>query len=288
MQARQVEQLLPRGALARIEVDHGVRRLVHRRRARGPRVPFQGAEVRRPEERGGLVDHEVGRGLTAIRLGVVPTGEPVGRVLRQLLVPEPLGVGAVRIAVQVDRSPLQVGERERRDARDVREQLALGHRWVAGEEHLVEVRDLELPAEDFPGALLAEVLERRDRFVVDGLGQDRDLRLVGRSAGLPQPVRVRLHLVVGPSGQDRLRVLLRVPAGDGVLVLLVQQQPLLLVAGAVVAPDQHEPPVELLAVHLGVELALREGGRGVVGLRRLPGAVSAEDDVAGAVLAGRG
>ena len=49
---------------------------------RRPGVPLQRAEVRRPHQRGGLVDDQIRAGLPRIRLRVVPAGEPVRGVRR--------------------------------------------------------------------------------------------------------------------------------------------------------------------------------------------------------------
>ena len=54
-------------------------------------MPLQRAEVGHPHQRRRLVDDEVGRRLARVGLRVVPTCEPLRRVLWQLLVPEPLG-----------------------------------------------------------------------------------------------------------------------------------------------------------------------------------------------------
>ena len=80
----------------------------------------------------------------------------------------------------------------------------------------------------------------------------------GRQVRAPQPVRVGLDLVVGAPAEHRAGVVLGVPAVDGVLVVLVQQQPLLLAAElAVPVAHQHEPAAQLLAVQVGVQLARR-------------------------------
>ena len=55
---------------------------------RRPGVPLQRAEVGRPDQRGRLVDHQVGRGLARLGVRVVPARQPVRRVVGQLLVPE--------------------------------------------------------------------------------------------------------------------------------------------------------------------------------------------------------
>src|SRR5688572_25048643 len=60
-------------------------------------------------------------------------------------------------------------------------------------------------------------------------------------------------LLVGETADHRARVCLRVPAVDGVLVPFVDQQPLAAVLASGVHED--EASVQLLALHLGVQLA---------------------------------
>src|SRR4051812_24969602 len=81
-------------------------------------------------------------------------------------------------------------------------------------------------------------------------------------------------------------MVLRVPAVDRVLVALVQQQPFVLSVAAGAGADQHETAAQLLAVHVEMQLAGGQRGGRIVGVRRLPGAVVPDDDVAAAVLAG--
>src|SRR5205823_14063076 len=94
---------------------------------------------------------------------------------------------------------------------------------AGGEQHLVEVGKRQFLALQRPRAGLAKGVERR-QLVVGGC----------RPRPLPGPIAVphgggrRLHVVVGAAADDRLRVVLRVPTRLGVVVLLVQEQPLLL------------------------------------------------------------
>ena len=106
------QQVVPRRLLPRVQVDHRVGRAPRVVRQRRPRVPLQRAEVRRPHQRGRLVDDEVGPRLPLVRLRVVPPRHPVGRVLRQLLVPEARPVRAVREAVHVE-GPARAGRAAR-------------------------------------------------------------------------------------------------------------------------------------------------------------------------------
>jgi hypothetical protein len=89
-------------------------------------------------------------------------------------------------------------------------------------------------------------------------------------------------------------MVLGIPSIDGVVVVLVQEQPVLLAvlrllvrAVLGVGPDQDEAAAQLLAVHVGVQLAVGDRCRRVVGAVRLPGPVVPHDDVTAAVLAAR-
>ena len=65
-----------------------------------------------------------------------------------------------------------------------------------------------------------------------------------------------------------VRVILGIPAGDRVLVVLVQQQPLLLARPALLAArTRTKRPRELLAVQVEVELAGLDGRERVLALR---------------------
>ena len=68
-------------------------------------------------------------------------------------------------------------------------------------------------------------------------------------------------------------MVLGVPTGDGVLVVLVQQQPLLLAGRVDVGAHQHEPALQLLAVQVDVDLAAVDGA-GAGSPRRGDGRVS--------------
>src|SRR5262245_47650202 len=80
------------------------------------------------------------------------------------------------------------------------------------------------------------------------------------------------------------------PAIAGVLVVLVEQQPLFLAGGVGPRPYEHEPAAQLFAGQVGVQLAALYRVtriRRIARLVRLPRAGVPDDDVAGAVPAGR-
>jgi hypothetical protein len=66
-----------------------------------------------------------------------------------------------------------------------------------------------------------------------------------------------------------------------VVVVLVEQQPLLLVAAS---PDEHEPAPQLLAVQVEVQVAGIDGREGILALGERPGAPVPHDHVPTAVL----
>ena len=127
--------------------------------------------------------------------------------------------------MQVDRAVGQVGEDRRRHRGVVPDQVALGHglvRSLGRDQHLVEVGELQRVGADLPlPAACGELVER---------GQLVGVRRVPQRVARPGRRRRRLHLVVGPPGLDRPRMILGVPPFHGVLVALVEQHPLL--AGA--------------------------------------------------------
>ena len=210
------------------------------------------------------------RGLAVVGLRRCPSapshsGAWSGRCLCQ----KPFVVGPVGVAVQVERPALEVGQRDGRDAGGVGEQLALGDRRVAGEEHLVEVGHLEPAPEHLPGALRGRSASSSSiASSGSGSGTSETSATSAGSVRAPQPVRVGEHLVVGPAAQHRARVVLGIPALHGVLVALVQQQPLARPPrrGVPSRRTSTSRPRSLLAADLGVQLAGRDRGAGVVGL----------------------
>ena len=212
----------------------------------------------------------------------------------QLLVPETFGTNAVREPVHVQRSPRQVGDEGRGDLRRVPHEVPFGDRLLAPtwwEEDLVEVRQPYVATEHLPPTGRADAVEGAElgpRHRLERRRVERDRGLRGRQIRAPQAVGVGLDLVVGAAGQDRTRMLLRVPSGHDELVLLVQQQPALLARVVHRRPDEDELPLQLLAVQLHVELAVAHRVDRVAALALVvvvPGAGVPHDDVAAAVLA---
>ena len=108
--------------------------------------------------------------------------------------PEVLTVDTVGEPVQVQCAPAQVGDRQVRRTSHVAEQVALGHRLPVvawREEHLVEVGDPQPSAEHVPLPARAEVVQRGEGIVVDGIGLPvGDDPLLG------------MHLEAGAPGHD--------------------------------------------------------------------------------------
>src|SRR5690606_1647494 len=94
---------------------------------------------------------------------------------------------------------------------------------LGGDQHLVEVGQLERVLAELPApARRRQAGERLE--LVGGRGDP------ARRAR-PRGCRGGLDLVVGATGLHRTGVVLRVPAGYRVVVVLVDQQPLLALAG---------------------------------------------------------
>ena len=232
------------------------------------------------------------------------------------LVAEPrLEEAEVGLAVVIERGDLAVDDRlagiDPRRRREEPREVGLAGVQVAGPETDLAVGDDHLQAEAVPLDLeqpvgVAEGLRReRRQHRFDALRHgpcDRagQVDLGGGCRGLadPQRVAVGLDVVVRSAGLDALRMVLGVPARDRGRAALGDEQPLIALVvlegsgGGVVAlataaarPDDRPAAIELLAVELELELAVRDRRRGVDGRRlRLPGAPVPDDDVARAVL----
>ena len=202
----------------------------------------------------------------------------------------PWRAGAVRVAVHVQRPALQVRQRDRGDPGGVAQQLALGHRRVAAGNSTLSrlVTRAARPKTSHVPCVRPAPPARRSRSSGSGSGTQRRRRPRRPAGRAPQPVRVGQHLVVGAAAEHRPRVVLGVPAVHGVLVALVQQQPLLLAAAS--SCRGAPAPTGRAASRRAPRRAARPPRHGrarVVGLDRLPGAGVPDDDVAAAVLAGR-
>ena len=240
-------------------------------------MQLEGTEVGQPRQRRRRVRHDVLLGLAGIGPRIAPPPDPVRGVRRHGLVPEALALDAVRVAVHVHRPAGEVGQHRRRHRRVVPDQVALGQWRLAtapGEEDLVQVGQPQLDPAELPRPAPAELVEGRQLV----LGRTRP---VGRAG--PARRRRVTHLVVGAAGLHRPRMLLRVPALDGVVVVLLDQQPLVPPA---IPPHEGEPAAQLLAEEGEVQVARRDRLDRVVPLGQRPATPVPHDDVAAAVLAG--
>ena len=209
--------------------------------------------------------------------------------------PEAFRPRAVRVAVHVQRPAGEVGQNDGRNLCGVSNELALGCRRLAatcGEQHLVEVRQPQRTAEHLPLPARAQRVQRRELVRArpgHDRGAERDRRLGGGQVRAPHPIRIGLDLVVGATAEHGSGMVLGVPAVDGVLVALVDEEPLLPASSRPraipVATHQHQPAAQLVAVHVGVQLARGHRRGRVVGAARLPRADVPHDHVAAAVLA---
>src|SRR5207237_10913214 len=98
------------------------------------------------------------------------------------------------------------------------------------EQHLVEVGHLELAPEDSPHTRRAHRVERVQFVAGGGLRNrwpDAHAGPSGWRHRAPHGIGVGLALVICATGWHRRRLVLRAPALNGVLVVLVEQQTLL-------------------------------------------------------------
>jgi hypothetical protein len=128
-------------ARARVEVERHERRSLHVRDLRQRRVQLEVGQVREPDDRRQVVaDAEVDE-LRAHRHSLAP--DPIGSMGRTLLLVEVPALDTVGIALERQRAIAQMRQQDRRDARVVLDDLALGEPRL-GVHHLVQVREGEL------------------------------------------------------------------------------------------------------------------------------------------------
>ena len=158
---RHARALDDRGRRAGIEIEGEDRRRARIGRLRQRGVQLQVGEVGQPDQRRQVVgEHEVDRApVGADRDRGRP--DPVRPVAGRVLLVEELRVDAVRIALERERTPLEVREHEGRDPRVVVDHVALGERGL-GIQDLVEVGEREPAAEhlDLDPLRLRHPLER--------------------------------------------------------------------------------------------------------------------------------
>ena len=93
------------------------------------------------------------------------------------------------------------------------------------------------------------------------------------------------HLVVRAARLHRAWMVLGIPTGHGIVVALLDEEPLL--APVVAPPDEREAAAQLVAVEGQVEIAARDLVERVVAFGQRPRSPVPHDDVAAPVLAGR-
>ncbi len=123
--------------------------------------------VAEPAQRPDPIGDEVLVGLALLDPDLLPAPQPGRRGAGDVLLPEPRRVRAVREALHVERSLLEVRQHRRGDLGEVADEVPLHDRLVAvprREDDLVEVRDLQLEPADLPDAVLGHRLERGELF----------------------------------------------------------------------------------------------------------------------------
>ena len=155
-------------------------------------------------------------GVALLDADLAPASQPRRRGLRDVLLPEARAVGAVREALQVQRPLVEMGQHRRRDPGEVADELALRDRRRQGalrlravrlrvarlrlEQHLVEVRELQLEAADGPRAVLGHRVERREL-----LPRSRTKRIVLRSVDVRPDAPTRVACAAGSVATARIR-----------------------------------------------------------------------------------
>ena len=110
-------------------------------------VELDRPEIGRPGQRGNVVDHCVGDDVLAVVGRDIHRGHPLRRVRRDVLLEEELALDAVGKSLHRQRPLPNVRQHDRSDADVVVDELTLGEAALR-KEHLLEIRDGELPAPD--------------------------------------------------------------------------------------------------------------------------------------------
>ena len=298
VQPGQREQVLPagrrrrgRGRSARTSAGAAGRSARSRRatRARRSSPPRPARRARRPPDRSGS---RPGR-----RPGCPSGAASPARGSGSSLCQKPLVPRAVREPVHVQRAAASgTAAAIGRDLRGVPQQLALGHRRLARrgrEEHLVEVGHPQLAAEDRPRAGRCRARPARAssssaRGCDAAASSATAARAAGRSERHSRSGSALTSSLVRPLSTDA-GWSSGVPAVHGVLVVLVQQQPLLLAGRRSAVRTSTNRPRSFSPYRSTCSSPSSTAARidRVAGLVRLPGAGVPDDDVAAAVLAGR-
>jgi hypothetical protein len=120
------------------------------------------------------------------------------------------------------------------------------------------------------------------------LRRRRSPRWPAQEAGPVATVRAGcFDLVIGAPAEHRLGVVRRIPAFDGMLAALVQQQPRVLTGPVPAAPYQDQAAAELVTMHLGMQFAGRDRRCRIAGSVRLPCVTVPDDHVTAAILSRR-
>src|SRR4051794_445704 len=161
----QDERLVPGRRIAGVDVDVGEGRAPRIRKPAGPGVDLEARLVAEPHEGRDAVSDQVVVRLAVLPLlepGLVPACQPGRGGRGDVLLPEALARGAIRIAMEVERPVCEVREHGRRDPGEVTDELALRDRRVAIEDDLVEGRQLDVVFADLPDAFVAEGVQGRE------------------------------------------------------------------------------------------------------------------------------
>ncbi len=251
---------------------------------RRPGVQLDRPEVGRPRQRCRGVEHGVHLGLARIGVRVAPaTRASRGRAtVRALCQNPPLSMPSGKRCRLIGRS-CRYGNITGAMHGVVADEVALGHRPVGplgGEQHLVEVRQLAACARRAVHSTAGLAAGRRAQPSSSAVGRDPD------ASARPRRRRSRLDLVVGAARLHRPGMILRTPTGNGIGVVLVDQQPLLVDRPAGRVGRARTGPRASRPWRSKCRSPSATASSGIVGLGQLPRSPVPDDDVAAAVLAG--